>query len=44
MILRAEKLYPIKDNFIDYVEKEMQNAHPRSALGKALNYAKKHLP
>jgi hypothetical protein len=44
VILRAEKLSPIKDNFIDYVEREIINALPRNPLGKALDYAKKHLP
>ena len=44
VILRAEKLSPIKDNFIDYVEREIEDALPRSPLGKALDYAKKHLP
>ena len=42
--LRAEKLTPIIDNFIDYVEREIKDALPRSPLGKALEYAKKHLP
>lgn len=42
--IRAEKLAPIIDNFIDYVEKEIKDALPRSPLGKALDYAKKHLP
>ncbi|SDL40270.1 IS66 C-terminal element, partial [Clostridium cochlearium] len=32
------------DNFIDYVEREIKDALPRSPLGKALEYAKKHLP
>lgn len=42
--IRAEKLAPIIDNFINYVEREILNALPRSPLGKALDYAKKHLP
>jgi len=42
--IRAEKLAPLLDNFIEYVEKEIQTALPRSPLGKALDYAKKHLP
>lgn len=42
--IRAEKLAPIIDNFIDYVETEIKDALPRSPLGKALDYAKKHLP
>ena len=41
---RTEKLAPILDNFIDYIEREIQNALPRSPLGKALKYAKKHVP
>ncbi|WP_443110763.1 IS66 family transposase [Caloramator sp. mosi_1] len=42
--IRAEKLAPLLDEFIDYVEREIPNALPRSPLGKALDYAKKHLP
>ena len=42
--IRKEKLEPILDNFIEYVETEIKNALPRSPLGKALEYAKKHLP
>ncbi|WDC84185.1 IS66 family transposase [Caloramator sp. mosi_1] len=42
--IRAEKLAPLLDEFIDYVEREIPNAIPRSPLGKALDYAKKHLP
>ncbi|SNV74934.1 transposase IS66 [Clostridium cochlearium] len=42
--IRTEKLAPIIDNFIDYVEREIKDALPRSPLGKALEYAKKHLP
>lgn len=42
--VRAEKLAPIIDNFIEYAEIEIKNALPRSPLGKALDYAKKHLP
>ncbi len=41
---RAERLAPIIDNFIEYVEREIKDALPRSPLGKALDYAKKHLP
>lgn len=41
---RNKKLTPIIDNFIEYVEREIKNALPRSPLGKALEYAKKHLP
>ncbi|MEL5865243.1 IS66 family transposase, partial [Clostridium cochlearium] len=42
--IRADKLAPIIDNFIDYIEREIKDALPRSPLGKALDYAKKHLP
>lgn len=42
--IRKEKLAPIIDNFIEYVETEIKDALPRSPLGKALDYAKKHLP
>jgi transposase len=42
--IRAEKLAPIIDNFIGYLEIEIKDALPRSPLGKALEYAKKHLP
>jgi transposase len=42
--IRAKKLAPIIDNFIDYVEREIKDALPKSPLGKALNYARKHLP
>ncbi|MCT4543149.1 MAG: IS66 family transposase [Vallitalea sp.] len=41
---RTEKLAPIIDKFIEYVDVEIEDALPRSPLGKALNYAKKHLP
>ena len=42
--VRFEKLTPIIDDFISYVEREIKDALPRSPLGKALDYAKKHLP
>lgn len=42
--VRVEKLAPIIDSFIEYVEREIKDALPRSPLGKALDYAKKHLP
>lgn len=42
--VRAEKLTPIIDNFISYAEREIKDALPKSPLGKALDYAKKHLP
>ncbi|MEY8285802.1 IS66 family transposase [Lachnospiraceae bacterium 50-23] len=41
---RLEKSKPIIEEFIAYVDKEMENAVPRSALGKALAYAKPLLP
>lgn len=41
--VRAEKLAPILDDFADYAEREIKDALPRSPLGKALDYAKKHL-
>jgi hypothetical protein len=41
---RSENLAPVLDNFIEYVERELKDALPRSPLGKALDYAKKHLP
>lgn len=41
--VRSKQLTPIIDKFIEYVEIEIQNALPRSPLGKALDYAKKHL-
>lgn len=41
---RTEKLAPIIDKFIEYVDIEIEDALPRSPLGKALDYAKKHLP
>lgn len=42
--IRSKKLTPIINKFIDHIEKEIPNALPRSPLGKALDYAKKHLP
>ena len=42
--VRSKQLTPIIDKFIEYVEIEIPNALPRSPLGKALEYAKKHLP
>ena len=41
---RNNKLAPILDNFIEYIDKEILLALPRSPLGKALDYAKKHVP
>lgn len=34
--IRAKKLAPIIDNFIEYVDREIKNALPRGPLGKAL--------
>lgn len=42
--IRKEKLTPIIDEFINYIEVEIQNALPKSPLGKALEYARKHVP
>lgn len=42
--IRLEKTAPIINEFIDYVDKELPEAMPRSPLGKALAYAKKLLP
>ncbi|MBE6051188.1 MAG: IS66 family transposase, partial [Clostridium sp.] len=41
---RNNKLAPILDDFIEYIDKEIILALPRSPLGKALDYAKKHVP
>ena len=41
---RNSKLTPILNNFIEYIDKEILLALPRSPLGKALDYAKKHVP
>lgn len=41
---RLEKSKPIIEEFITYVDKEIENAVPRSALGKALTYTKPLLP
>ncbi|WP_202708554.1 IS66 family transposase [Sporosalibacterium faouarense] len=37
---RLEKSKPLIEEFISYVDKEIENAVPRSALGKALAYTK----
>lgn len=42
--VRKDKLSSIIDEFIDYIDLEIQNALPKSPLGKALDYAKKHVP
>ena len=41
--VRKDKLAPIINQFLDYIEVEIQNALPKSPLGKALDYAKKHV-
>ncbi|MFV0519487.1 MAG: IS66 family transposase, partial [Lachnospirales bacterium] len=41
---RIEKLAPILDDFVKYIDKEIPDALPKSPLGKALDYAKKHIP
>jgi transposase len=41
---RNEKLTIILENFSEYINKEIPEALPRSPLGKALDYAKKHVP
>lgn len=42
--IRLEKSATIIENFIKYVDIELQNALPRSPLGEALEYSKKLLP
>ncbi|MGL5084481.1 MAG: IS66 family transposase, partial [Clostridium sp.] len=42
--IRKKLLTPLIDQFIDYIGIEIQNALPKSPLGKALEYAKKHVP
>lgn len=42
--IRLEKSKPLIEEFITYVDKEILNAVPQSALGKALAYAKPLLP
>ena len=42
--VRSKELTSIIDKFIEYTEIEIKNALPKSPLGKALEYAKKHLP
>jgi len=41
---RLEESKPLIEEFILYVDKEIQNAVPRSALGKALEYTRPLLP
>lgn len=43
-IRRLEESKPILEEFMAYVDTELENAIPRSALGKALAYAKPLLP
>ena len=40
---RNNKLAPIIEFFIEYIDKELPLALPRSGFGKALDYAKKHI-
>ncbi|PRR78248.1 IS66 family transposase [Clostridium luticellarii] len=42
--IRLEKSAPIIEEFIKYVDIELNNALPRSPLGQALEYSKKLLP
>lgn len=42
--IRLEKSAPIIENFINYVDIEIENALPRSPLGQALEYSQKLLP
>jgi len=42
--IRLEKIAPILQEFQTYVDIEIENAFPQSALGKALKYAKNLLP
>ena len=41
---RINKLSSILDDFIEYIDREILLALPRSPLGKGLDYAKKHVP
>lgn len=42
--VRLKKTAPLLDEFQQYIERELVNALPKSALGKALDYARKVLP
>ncbi|MEG1254883.1 IS66 family transposase [Clostridium sp.] len=42
--IRIEKTAPLLTEFEEYVEREIKDALPKSALGKALEYTKKLLP
>ncbi|MEG0222096.1 MAG: IS66 family transposase, partial [Clostridia bacterium] len=42
--IRVEKSAPILNEFIEYAEREIKDALPRSPLGQALEYSRKLLP
>ncbi|MBU3090180.1 IS66 family transposase [Clostridium gasigenes] len=42
--IRLKESAPILEEFIDYVEREIKDALPRSPLGQALQYSRKLLP
>jgi transposase len=42
--MRLQKTAPLIGEFQEYIERELVNALPKSALGKALNYTRKVLP
>ena len=42
--VRQEKLKPLLEDFQKYIDEEIPNALPKSALGKALDYTKNLLP
>ena len=42
--VRQEKLKPLLEDFQKYINEEIPNALPKSALGKALDYTKNLLP
>ncbi len=42
--IRLEKTAPLLEEFDEYVNREIKEALPKSALGKALEYARKLLP
>ncbi len=42
--IRLKKLGDILEKFMKYIDDEIPNALPKSPLGKALDYAKKHVP
>lgn len=41
---RRNILAPILDDFLLHIDREIKNALPKSPFGKALDYAKKHVP